>query len=62
MGSHITYKLYIKLVSNYKELYILTVVKKYVTVLSLNWSGWKYIVYKLLTYGYLYDLSQLGRY
>ena len=48
--------------SNCKKLYIWKVVKKYVMVLNLYWSGWKYIVYKLLAYWYLYNLNQLGRY
>jgi len=62
MGSHITYKVYIKLVSNYKKLYVLRVVKQYVIVLNLYWSGWIYIVYKSLRYGDIYNLSQLGSY
>jgi len=44
------------------KLYILNVVKMYVMVLNLYWLGWKYIVYKLLVYNYLYQLNQLGRY
>ena len=28
----------------------------------LYWSGWKYIVYKLLAYRYLNNMNQLGRY
>jgi len=43
-------------------LYVLEVVRKYVMVFNLYWSGWKYIVYKLLAYGYLYNLNQVGRY
>ena len=43
-------------------IYILKVVIKYVMVLNLYSSGWKYIVYKLLAYGYLYNSHQLGRY
>jgi len=38
------------------------VAKKYVTVYNLCWLGWKYIVYKLLAYGYLNNLDKLGRY
>jgi len=43
-------------------IYIYKIVKKYVMVLNLYWPGWKYIVYKLLAYGYLYNSHQLGRY
>ena len=31
-------------------------------VLNLYWSGWKYIVYKLLAYRYPNNWNQLGRY
>jgi hypothetical protein len=30
--------------------------------MKLYWSGWEYIVYKLLAYRYLNILNQLGRY
>jgi len=31
-------------------------------VLNLYWLEWKYIVYKLLVFRYLYNLIQLGMY
>ena len=44
------------------NLYILKVVKKVCNGIKLFWSGWKYIMYKLLMYGYLNNLNKLGRY
>ena len=31
-------------------------------VYDLYWLGWKYIIYKLVAYGYLNNLNKLGRY
>jgi len=45
---------------NHTKLYILKAAVKYVMELSLYWSGWKYVVYKLLAY--LNNLNQVGRY
>jgi hypothetical protein len=38
------------------------VVKNYEMVKKLYRSGWKYIVYKLLAYGFLNNLDKLVRY
>ena len=53
---------YINIVDNCKKLYKLKVFKKYVMVLNLYWSGWKYIVYKLVAYMHFNNLNQLERY
>ena len=48
-------------IRNYRPIYILKSAKKYEMILNLYWSGWKCIVYKLLAYGCLYKLYELGR-